>query len=56
MKELVQIELNQKDIKALVAEKFNLHEATSTISVSHWQGDSREPEYTSIVVKGRKVG
>ena len=55
-KESVKIELNQKDIKQLVAEKYNLDINSASISVSHWKGDAREPEYTSIVVTGQKNG
>ncbi len=55
-KESVKIELDQKDIKQLVAEKYNLDVNTSSISISHWKGDAREPEHTSIVVTGKKNG
>ena len=55
-KESVIIELNQKDIKQLVAEKYNLDVNSATISVSYWKGNAREPEYTSIVVTGQKNG
>ena len=56
MKESVKIELNQNDIKKMVAEKYNLDINITTISVSHYSGDSREPEYTSIIVTGQKLG
>jgi hypothetical protein len=55
-KESVKIELDQKDIKQLVAEKYNLDVNSASISVSHWNGDAREPEYTLIVVTGQKNG
>lgn len=55
-KESVEIELDLKDIKQLVAEKYNLNLNTATVSVSHWKGDAREHEYTSIVVTGQKNG
>jgi hypothetical protein len=53
-KESVRIELNEKDIKELVAQKWGLDLSSCTISVSHWKGDAREPEYTNIVVTGQK--
>jgi hypothetical protein len=52
--ELVKIKLNQQDIKDLVIDKYNLESIGVSISVSHWNGDGREPEYTSIVVTGKK--
>ena len=45
-KESVKIELNQKDIKQLVAEKYNLDINSASISVSHWKGDAREPVHS----------
>jgi hypothetical protein len=53
-KEYVTIELNQEDIKSIIVEKYNLDINRTTISVSHYVGDGREPEYTNIVVKGQK--
>lgn len=53
-KESVKIELDQRDIKQLVAEKYNLDVSSARISVSHWNGDAREPEHTAIVVTGLK--
>ena len=53
-KESVKIELNEKDIKELVAQKWGLDLKSCSVCVSHWKGDAREPEYTSIVVTGQK--
>lgn len=38
---LTQIILTKNDIKELVAEKYGLEGATTTISVSHSNGDGR---------------
>jgi hypothetical protein len=53
-KESIIIELDEKDIKDIVAEKWGLDPKTCTINISHWKGDNREPQYTSITVKGQK--
>lgn len=55
MKESVVIELSEKDIKQLVAERFNLDVNSATVTVSHYRGDIREPAYTTITVKGQKA-
>jgi len=54
IKETTKITLTEKDIKILVAEKFNLDIDNTTVSVSHYQGDQREPSYTNIIVEGVK--
>jgi hypothetical protein len=51
-KTYIRIELTEKDIKEMVAEKYNLDVEKTTISISHFEGDMREPSYTSIVVTG----
>ena len=53
-KEYIKIELTESDIKQMVAEKYNLDINRTSISVSHYNGDAREPEYTSIIVTGQK--
>ena len=53
-KESIVIEMNENDVKELVAEKWGLDPKTCTISISHYKGDNREPQYTSITVKGEK--
>ena len=55
-KEYIKIELTEQDIKKMVAEKYNLDINRTTISVSHYNGDAREPAYTSIVVTGQRDG
>lgn len=46
------VELNEKDLKQVLAEKYNLREDSVSISINHYKGDQREPEYTSIIVEG----
>ena len=53
-KEYIKIELNELDIMEMVAEKYNLDPVTTTIQVSHYNGDAREPAYTVIIVTGQR--
>ena len=53
-KEKIRIEFNEKDLKELIAEKYNLNIETSTIYVNHYKGDQREPSYTSVVIEGER--
>jgi hypothetical protein len=53
-KEYIKIELTENDIKQLVAEKYNLDINRTTINVSHYGGDAREPAYTCITVTGQR--
>ena len=53
-KELVRIELNEDDIKTLVAEKYNLDVTETSIDIRKYDGDARERSYTSIVVTGKR--
>ena len=55
-KEYIKIELTESDIKQMVAEKYKLDINRTTINVSHYAGDAREPAYTSIVVTGQRDG
>ncbi len=55
-KEYIRIELTESDIKQMVAEKYKLDINRTTINVSHYAGDAREPAYTSIVVTGQQDG
>ena len=55
-KEYIKIELTEDDIKKMVAEKYNLDINRTTINVSHYVGDAREPAYTSIVVTAQLDG
>jgi hypothetical protein len=54
-KESIKIELNEEDIKKMVAEKYNLDIEKTTIRISHYAGDRREPKSTSITVTGQKI-
>ena len=53
-KEYIKIELTEDDIKKMVAEKYNLNINKTTIIVSHYNGDIREPAYTTIDVTGQR--
>lgn len=53
-KEKIKIEFNEKDLKELIVEKYNLKIETSTIYVSHHKGDQRESSYTSVVIEGER--
>lgn len=53
-KEKIKIEFNEKDLKELIVEKYKLKIETATIRVSHYNGDSREPSYTSVIVEGER--
>lgn len=53
-KEKIKIEFNEKDLKELIVEKYKLKIETATIHVSHYNGDSREPSYTSVIVEGER--
>jgi hypothetical protein len=54
MKIKTKIELDEKDLKELIAEKFNLNKETTTISINKYNGDGREASYTNIIVEGEK--
>lgn len=51
---ITKIELNEKDLLALIAEKYNLKLQGARISVYHYDGDQRDPSYTTITVEGEK--
>ncbi len=46
------IELNEKDLLHIIAEKYKLKREGATIVIYKYDGDSREPAYTSIIVEG----
>lgn len=46
------IELTEKDLAEIVAEKYGLKNAT--ISIYKYDGDPREPSYTSITIEGEQ--
>ena len=54
-KEKIQIEFNENDLKELIAEKYNLNKIGMSLSVTHFAGDQRDPEYTSIKVTAEKL-
>lgn len=54
MKEIIKIEINEKDIKMLVAEKYGLDVTKAIVRVNHYAGDQREPAYTKIIVEGER--
>lgn len=56
VKEYIKIELTEQDVKEMVAEKYKLDINRTTISVYHYNGDAREPAYTSIVITGQRDG
>ncbi|MFA7448764.1 MAG: hypothetical protein WCY77_10030 [Weeksellaceae bacterium] len=51
---ITKIELSEKDLLALIAEKYNLKLQGARISVYKYDGDQREPSYTTITVEGEK--
>lgn len=51
---ITKIELNEKDLLALIAEKYNIKLEGARISVYKYDGDAREPSYTTITVEGEK--
>lgn len=51
---ITKIEINEKDLLALIAEKFNLKLQGAKISVQKYDGDPREPSYTTITVEAEK--
>ncbi len=53
-KESIKIELDEDDVKKLVAEKYNLDVNSTSISITHFNGDAREASYTSIIVTGKR--
>jgi hypothetical protein len=50
MKVKTRIELTEKDLAEIIAEKFKLRNVT--VRVEQYNGDAREPSYTSITVEG----
>lgn len=46
------IELNEKDLIELIAEKYNLDIAKTSINVYKYDGEGREPGYTTVIVEG----
>jgi hypothetical protein len=53
-KEKLKIEFSETDIKELIAEKYNLNKHSTTIRIYQYNGDMREPSYTTITVEGER--
>lgn len=51
---ITKIELSDKDLLALISEKYNLKLQGARISVYKYDGNQREPSYTTITVEGEK--
>lgn len=51
---ITKIELNEKDLLELIAEKYNIKLKGARISVYKYDGDQRDPSYTTITVEGEK--
>lgn len=49
------VKLNDKDLKALICEKYNLDPAKATIRVRKLEGNQREPEYTEVTVESTLI-
>ena len=54
-KQTIKIELSDKDLKEIIAREYNLKLEKIILRVIHFEGDQREPEYTSIVVESERV-
>ena len=52
--EKIKLEFSEKDLKELIAEKYNLKIESVSISISKFDGDAREPSYTRVYVEGQK--
>lgn len=52
--EYTKIELTEKDVKEMAAEKYNLDVNSCVINVSYYAGDPREPSCTTIIVTGKR--
>ncbi len=53
--EKIKLEFNETDLKELIALKYNLKLDKTILYVSHYQGDAREPSYTTIIVESEKI-
>ena len=54
-KQTIKIELSDKELKEIIAKEFNLKLDKMILRVTHYEGNQREPEYTSIVVESERV-
>lgn len=53
----VKIEFNERDLKELIADKYELDLSTTTISIYKYEAgsDPRETSYTTVIVEGEKI-
>lgn len=52
--EKVKLEFSEKDLKDLITEKYELKPESVVLRISHYEGDSRDPSYTTVTVEGQK--
>lgn len=53
--EKTKLEFSEKDLLLLIADYYGLDPKKSTIRIHSYDGDPREPAYTSIIVEGEKI-
>lgn len=53
-KEKIQITFTQEDIKELLCEKYKLDKEKTSLYISYYKGDVREPEYLELTITGNK--
>lgn len=51
---ITKIELNEHDLLVLIAEKYKIKLEGARLSVYKYDGDARDPSYTTITVEGAK--
>lgn len=54
-KQTIKIELNNNDLKEIIAKEFNLKLDKMVLRVHHYPANQREPEFTNIVVESERV-
>jgi len=55
IKKSIKIELNDEDLKEILAKEFNLKLDTMIMRVIHYQGDQHNPEQTTIIIESEHV-
>lgn len=53
--EKTKLEFSEKDLLLLIADHYGLDPKKSLIRINSYDGDQREPSYTSIIVEGEKI-
>lgn len=53
-KEIIKIVFTEKDLKELIAKEYNIDVDTCSLIINKYDGDAREPSYTSIIFEGTK--